>query len=237
MLVPYIQPNRKLNFLQDQGWIQNTKRAMLTFMDPVSVLFYLVILLMSVILHEVAHGYTAFSLGDSTAKQAGRLTINPIPHIDPIGSVAVPLLLVLSSSPFLFGWAKPVPVNPYNFRDKKYGSAKVSFAGPAANLAIALSFGFLLRFLGTPIAAILPGIIPLLVGIVYLNLVLAIFNLLPIPPLDGSHILFDFLPRSLDVVRRILIQYGLFILLFFIFFLFQYLVTPIEWLFRLITGF
>ena len=223
--------------MQDQGWIQNTKRAMLTFMDPVSVLFYLVILLMSVIVHEVAHGYMALSLGDSTAKQAGRLTINPIPHIDPIGSVAVPLLLVLFSSPFLFGWAKPVPVNPYNFRDKKYGSAKVSFAGPAANLAIALSFGFLLRFLGTPIAAILPGIIPLLVGIVYLNLVLAIFNLLPIPPLDGSHILFDFLPRSLDVVRRILIQYGLFILLFFIFFLFRFLTVPIEWLFRLIVGF
>ncbi|OHA64722.1 MAG: hypothetical protein A2940_01945 [Candidatus Wildermuthbacteria bacterium RIFCSPLOWO2_01_FULL_48_29] len=206
-------------------------------MDPVSVLFYLVILLMSVILHEVAHGYTALSLGDSTAKQAGRLTINPIPHIDPIGSVAVPLLLVLFSSPFLFGWAKPVPVNPYNFRDKKYGSAKVSFAGPGANLAIAIFFGLLLRFFGAPLAEISPALIELFGQIVLLNLVLAIFNLLPIPPLDGSHVLFDFLPRSLDVVRQFLLQYGLFILLFFIFFLFRFLTIPIEWFFRLIVGF
>jgi len=210
---------------------------MLKFMDPVSVLFYLVILLMSVILHEVAHGYTALSLGDSTAKQAGRLTINPIPHIDPIGSVAVPLLLVLFSSPFLFGWAKPVPVNPYNFRDKKYGSAKVSFAGPGANLAIAIFFGLLLRFFGAPLAEISPALIELFGQIVLLNLVLAIFNLLPIPPLDGSHVLFDFLPRSLDVVRQFLLQYGLFILLFFIFFLFRFLTIPIEWFFRLIVGF
>ena len=121
-------------------------------MDIVSAAFFLAILLFSVILHEIAHGYVALSLGDPTAKQAGRLTLNPIPHIDPMGSVVVPLLLLAFQSPFLFGWAKPVPVNPHNFSDKKYGSAKVSFAGPAANLAIAIFFGLLLRLFSAPIA-------------------------------------------------------------------------------------
>jgi len=207
-------------------------------MDPiVSAAFFLAILLFSVILHEIAHGYVALALGDPTAKQAGRLTLNPLPHIDPMGSVVVPLLLLVFQSPFLFGWAKPVPVNPHNLKDKKYGSAKVSFAGPAANLAIAIFFGLLLRFLSGPIAEILPGVIPFFVMIVYLNLVLAIFNLMPIPPLDGSHILFDFLPPRFYAVRQFLTQYGLFVLLFFIFFLFRFLALPIDWLFRLIVGF
>lgn len=206
-------------------------------MDIVSVVFFLAILLLSIMLHEIAHGYIALSLGDPTAKQAGRLTLNPLPHVDPVGSVAVPLFLILLQSPFLFGWAKPVPVNPHNLRDKKYGSAKVSFAGPAANLAIAIFFGLLLRIFSEPIAEILPGVIPFFVMIVYLNLVLAIFNLMPIPPLDGSHILFDFLPRELYALREFLTQYGLFILLFFIFFLFRFLAMPIDWLFRLIVGF
>lgn len=120
---------------------------------------------------------------------------------------------------------------------KKYASAKVSIAGPAANLAIAIFFGLTLRFLSGPISEVVPGIIPLFVTIVYLNLVLAIFNLLPIPPLDGSHILFDFLPQSLSAVRKFLTQYGLFVLLFFIFFLFRFLAVPLDWLFRLLVGF
>jgi Zn-dependent protease len=206
-------------------------------MDISVMVFFLVILVLSVILHEVAHGYVALAQGDTTARDAGRLTLNPIPHIDPIGSVAVPLLLVVFQSPILFGWAKPVPVNPYNLRDKKYGSAKVSFAGPGANLAIALFFGLLLRFASMPIADVLPGLIPLFIGIVQVNLFLAIFNLVPIPPLDGSHILFDFLPRSLISVRRFLEQYGVFVLIFFIFFLFRFLEIPFEFLFRLIVGF
>jgi len=206
-------------------------------MDLISILFFIVILLFSVILHEVAHGYVALSLGDPTAKNAGRLTLNPLPHIDLIGSLLVPFVLILFHSPFLVGWAKPVPVNPYNLRDQKYGSAKVSFAGPGANLAIALVFGLLLRFLSVPIADFLPSLIPLFVGIVQVNLILAIFNLVPIPPLDGSHILFDFLPRSLSIVRDFLGRYGLFVLLFFMIFLFQFLAAPIDWLFRLIVGF
>ena len=205
-------------------------------MDITQVMFYIIVLVFSVVLHEVSHGWVANSLGDHTAKNAGRLTLNPIPHIDPIGSILVPGLLLITTG-MGFGWAKPVPVNPNNFRDQKYGSAKVSFAGPAANLAIALVFGLLLRFFIDPIAGVLPELIPLFVGIVQLNLVLAIFNLLPIPPLDGSHILFDFLPRSLYKVRDFLTRYGIFILLFFVFFVFQYLVPAIESIFRFITGF
>ena len=206
-------------------------------MDIVSIIFFIVILLFSVILHEIAHGYVALSLGDPTAKNAGRLTLNPIPHIDLMGSLLVPFLLAVFQSPFLFGWAKPVPVNHYNLRGQKYGSAKVSFAGPAANLAIALFFGLALRFFGGPIAEVLPALIPFFAGIVQLNITLAIFNLMPIPPLDGSHVLFDFLPRSFDAARDFLARYGVFFLFFFVFFLFRFLSAPIEWLFRLIVGF
>ena len=206
-------------------------------MDIISIVFFIVILLFSVILHEMAHGYVALSLGDPTAKNAGRLTLNPIPHIDPIGSLLMPFLLILFHSPFLFGWAKPVPVNSYNLRDQKYGSAKVSFAGPAANFGIAIVFGLLLRFFSAPLLTVSPDLILFFRSIVELNLILGIFNLVPIPPLDGSHILFDFLPRSFSRVKQFLAQYGIFVLLFFMFFLFQFLAPPIEWLFRLLVGF
>jgi len=206
-------------------------------MDIISIIFFIGILLFSVILHEMAHGYAALSLGDPTAKNAGRLTLNPVPHIDPIGSLLMPFLLILLHSPFLFGWAKPVPVNHFNLRDQKYGSAKVSFAGPAANFGIAIVFGLLLRFFSAPLVAISPDLILFFRSIVELNLILGIFNLVPIPPLDGSHILFDFLPQSFSRVKQFLAQYGIFILLFFMFFLFQFLISPIEWLFRLLVGF
>ena len=210
---------------------------MLSGMDVIGIVFFIVILLFSVMLHEMAHGYVALSLGDPTAKNAGRLTLNPIPHIDPIGSLLMPFLLILFHSPFLFGWAKPVPINSFNLRDQKYGSAKVSFAGPAANFGIAIVFGLLLRFFSAPLAAVSPDLIWFFRSIVELNLILGIFNLVPIPPLDGSHILFDFLPRSFSRVKQFLTQYGIFVLLFFMFFLFQFLAFPIEWLFRLIVGF
>ena len=206
-------------------------------MDIISITFFIGILLFSVILHEMAHGYAALSLGDPTAKNAGRLTLNPVPHIDPIGSLLMPFLLILLHSPFLFGWAKPVPVNHFNLRDQKYGSAKVSFAGPAANFGIAIVFGLLLRFFSAQLSAISPDLILFFRSIVELNLILGIFNLVPIPPLDGSHILFDFLPQSFSSVKQFLAQYGIFILLFFMFFLFQFLAPPIEWLFRLLVGF
>ena len=114
-------------------------------------IFLIVVLIFSIVIHEVSHGAMANHLGDPTAKYAGRLTLNPIKHLDPIGSVILPIFLVImaqmTGGGIIFGWAKPVPVNPYNFRDQKYGSLKVSLAGPGANLAIALFFGLLLRFL------------------------------------------------------------------------------------------
>ena len=172
-------------------------------------IYSLVILLISVIIHELAHGYVAYSLGDPTAKYAGRLTLNPLKHLDPFGSVILPLLLFIAGSPFLFGWAKPVPVNPYNFSDKKYGEIKVSVAGPASNLAVALVFGMILRFIPGVVLLSSPGIQIALTVIVYTNIWLAIFNLIPIPPLDGSWILFSFLPRSMQGIENFLRQYGI----------------------------
>lgn len=198
-------------------------------------IFLIAILIFSVVIHEVSHGAAANYLGDPTAKYAGRLTLNPIKHLDPIGSVLVPLFLVLMKSPFLIGWAKPVPINPYNFRDQKYGSAKVALAGPGSNLAIALVFGLTLRFF--PEIAVTPGLALIFSYIVLINILLAIFNLLPIPPLDGSHILFTFLPPRFERLKIFLGQFGIFVLIFIIFFLFRYLFLIISLIFYLIVGY
>ena len=201
-------------------------------------LFLIVILIFSIVIHEVSHGAMANYLGDPTAKYAGRLTLNPISHLDPIGSVILPIFLIIMAKimggGIIFGWAKPVPINPYNFRDQKYGSAKVALAGPASNLALALVFGLALRFL--PILDIHPGPVLMFSYIVWVNILLAVFNLLPIPPLDGSHLLFTFLPYSLQNIKIFLSQFGLFILLFIIFFLFRWLILIINWIFTLIVG-
>ena len=201
-------------------------------------IFLILILILSVVIHEVSHGAMANHLGDPTAKYAGRLTLNPIRHLDPIGSVILPIFLVimarLRGGGIIFGWAKPVPINPYNFRDQKYGSAKVALAGPASNFAIALVFGTALRFL--PHLSLISGISLIFSYIVYINILLAVFNLLPIPPLDGSHILFTFLPAGAENLKIFLQQYGLFILLFIIFFLFRWIIPIINWIFTLISG-
>ena len=197
-------------------------------------IFLIAILIFSVVIHEVSHGAVANYLGDPTARYAGRLTLNPIKHLDPIGSVLVPLFLVLIGSQFLIGWAKPVPVNPFNFRDQKYGSAKVALAGPGSNLAVALVFGLTLRFF--PEIAVTPGLALIFGYIVFINILLAIFNLLPFPPLDGYHILFTFLPQGFEKARVFLSQFGIFILIFFIFLLFPYLIMVIRLIFYLIVG-
>ena len=208
------------------------------YTSRMEILLLIVILVFSVVLHEVSHGVVANSLGDPTAKNAGRLTLNPIPHLDPIGSVLLPLVLIVinitTGGGIIFGWAKPVPVNHWNLRDQKYGPLMVSLAGPASNLAIALAFGLALRFL--PIVAINPALASIFVSIVLLNILLAVFNLLPIPPLDGSHILFTFLPRSMDHIRAFLTQYGFFLLLFIIFFFFPFISRIVSLLFHLIVG-
>ena len=152
-------------------------------------IFQIAILIFSVIIHEVSHGAVAYALGDSTAKDEGRLTLNPVNHLDPFGSILLPVLTYLMGG-FIFGWAKPVPYNPYNLRAGKWGPAVVAAAGPLTNLFIAACFSLLLR-LGPG----LPSTALALIGMIILvNLMLAVFNLIPIPPLDGSKILFALIP-------------------------------------------
>lgn len=203
-------------------------------------IFIIIILIYSVVIHEVSHGAVANYLGDPTAKYAGRLTLNPIKHLDPIGSVILPIFLVIANQVLgggiIFGWAKPVPVNPYNLRDQKYGSLKVALAGPGSNLLIALFFGLILRFFNFSIANSALGLI--FSYIVYINILLAVFNLMPIPPLDGSHILFSFLsPTSAYKIQAFLSSISIFLLFIIIFFLFPWLSYVIDLIFRLITGF
>lgn len=195
------------------------------------IVFQLAVLVFSVVVHEVSHGWAANYLGDPTARLAGRLTLNPLSHIDPIGSVLVPLFLFFTQAGVMFGWARPVPVNPYNLRGK-YGEAVVAAAGPLSNLALAIFFGLLIRFGG----ALPDPFLHLATLTVIINIILAIFNLVPIPPLDGSKILFAFLPHHLQNVRESLERWGFFIVLFFIVFLWQFLSPVIGFLFSLLTG-
>lgn len=201
-----------------------------------SIIVAIIIFLFSVILHEVSHGAVADYLGDPTARQMGRLSLNPLRHLDPIGSVILPVLLILMQSNMIVGWAKPVPMNPFNFKDKKYGLAKAALAGPAANVGIALFFGLLIRFIPWS-SSLFSQNLQLVFGyITWINLLLAVFNLIPIPPLDGSHILFTFLPKTLDNVKIFLARYGFFVLLFFIFFLFPFILPIVQLLFWFIVG-
>ncbi|ADC89883.1 peptidase M50 [Thermocrinis albus DSM 14484] len=167
-------------------------------MDIQSLVVSLPALMMAVVLHEYAHGWMAFKMGDTTAYKEGRLTINPIPHIDPFGTILLPAILMLLGSPILFGWAKPVPINPLNFRDLRKGTFLVSVAGIGMNFLLAVLFGVLYRlidsgyldFMGSSI------LVPLAIfsaKSVFINLVLAIFNAVPIPPLDGSRAVMSFL--------------------------------------------
>lgn len=194
-------------------------------------IFQIAALIMSVVVHEVSHGYAARALGDSTAEYAGRLTLNPVKHIDLWGSIIIPIILVLTKAGFIIGWAKPVPVNPYNLRNPRYGEAIVAAAGPASNLALAVIFGLLIRFGLIPVS-----VFPVVVAIVVINLVLAVFNLVPIPPLDGSKILFAVLPPRFFHIRESLERYGLIFALIFVIFLWQFVSPAVEWLFRLIVG-
>ncbi len=160
----------------------------------------IVVLILSIVLHEVAHGYAANWLGDPTARLAGRLTANPLPHIDPIGSIVVPAMLFLSGSGFLMGWAKPVPYNPYNLRNQRWGESFVAFAGPATNFLLAIIFAVLVR-LAIPLS-LSPSFIDLAVYVVHINVLLGLFNLIPFPPLDGSKVIEAFLPLRLRMQYR-----------------------------------
>ncbi len=175
-------------------------------------LFLIIILLFSIIIHEIAHGAVANHLGDSTAKNAGRLSLNPIKHLDPVGSVLLPLILIITGSPFLIGWAKPVPVNPYNLRDSKKDMARIAMAGPAVNFFIALFFALLIQSFSVP-----EKLLTIFSIIIFINILLGVFNLLPVPPLDGSKILFAFLPPSLEHIQVWMEQFSLFLFFGFLF--------------------
>ena len=197
-------------------------------------LFFIAILIFSVIIHEISHGYVAYMLGDPTAKHAGRLTLNPAPHIDPLGSIIVPGLMALSGTGIIFGWAKPVPYNPYNLRNQKWGPALVAAAGVLANLLVAVVFGLLVRFGG--VLGLSPAFIGVSEMIVLLNIVLAVFNMIPIPPLDGSKVVFAFLPYRLHYIQEFLERYWVFLIAFVILFGIEAIHPIIFALFRLITG-
>ncbi len=204
----------------------------------VGIIFQLLVLLFSVVIHEVSHGVVAERLGDPTARLAGRLTLNPLKHLDPFGSVILPIMMVvLFPGGPVFGWAKPVPYNPYNLRRPEQDGAKIAVAGPASNFGLAIIFALIYRLLvAVPSAGSLGMVAELVSVIVAVNILLGVFNLVPIPPLDGSKVLFALLPPGAFAVRRFLEQYGFYLVLFFIFFGFSYLFPLIGSLFRLLTG-
>ncbi len=205
-------------------------------MDPILAdIFAIIVLIFSVVIHEIAHGAVANSLGDPTAKLAGRLTLNPLSHLDLFGSFLIPLFLIVTTG-IGFGYAKPVPINPFNFRDQKYGMIKVALAGIAANFALALVFGLILRVLLHSTVFVNADFNNLLAIIVGTNLWLGVFNLVPIPPLDGSHVLFAFLPRSQEDFKVFLQRYGFIFFIIFIFY-FSNIISPIvDFLGSLIIG-
>lgn len=202
----------------------------------VDFLFQIAILIMSVVIHEISHGYVASYLGDETARYQGRLTLNPVKHLDFVGSFLVPSLSYFLGG-FIFGWAKPVPYNPYNLRPSRWSEAAVAAAGPASNILLALIFGLLLRF-GVSSGAdwANPAFVQITALIVFINILLAIFNLMPIPPLDGSKLLFAIFPDKLIQIRTFFEKYGLILVILFIFLLWRFVFPVIIWLFHLITG-
>lgn len=229
------------------GTIGCTARKWFNFYIMNTVLT-LIVLILSVIAHEVAHGYAANSLGDPTARLAGRLTLNPIPHIDFMGSIVIPALLIMGGSPILFGWAKPVPYNPYNLRNNRWSEMLVAVAGSATNILLAVIFGLIVRF-GSSLAisgsTILPAtVLSIATIIAFINLFLGLFNLIPFPPLDGFTALRSALPwrssagfvhfeqhiRSMGVFSLVLF------LLVFSFVFARPFFNFVLWLFGLLTG-
>jgi Zn-dependent protease len=203
-------------------------------MSATNAIFYIIILIMSVVIHEVSHGFMAEYFGDKTARDADRLTLNPIKHIDLFGSIILPVVLVLAHSPFMFGWAKPVPYNPNNLSNKKWGTIAVASAGVLVNFFIAIIFGIVIRFSAN---LALPDSFYFITSIIVIvNLALGIFNLIPIPPLDGSKIFFSFLPESAYSFVLTYEQYSFIILLVFIVFFSTYLAPLLTFLFHLLTG-
>jgi Zn-dependent protease len=202
-------------------------------LDLIQTLFSIAVLIFSVVAHEVSHGYMAQYLGDPTARLAGRLTMNPVKHLDPVGSFLAPFISSYLFSGMIIGWAKPVPYNPYNLRDQKWGDAKVALAGPLTNLVIALIFAMFLRF-GAEIFT--GAMMTILNMIVVINIILAVFNLVPIPPLDGSKILLSVLPFRYRYIGDYLERYALVLILVFALFLWEYFFPIVRLIYALFVG-
>jgi Zn-dependent protease len=202
------------------------------------IIFELIVLIFSVMVHEISHGAVALALGDETAKRAGRLTLNPLKHIDPFGSVILPLVLALpllfGGTPLIFGWAKPVPYNPHYLKNPKLYAGIIGAVGPLSNFLVAFLFAIGIRVV---LAYGGDGSLALLFNaIVQMNIVLGVFNLVPIPPLDGSNVLFAFLPERFAAFREFLIRYGFALLLGFLFFGYQLITPTIEFIYRFFVG-
>ncbi|MFQ5537080.1 MAG: site-2 protease family protein [Gemmatimonadota bacterium] len=205
------------------------------------MILILAVLIFSVVAHEVAHGWQARREGDHTAERMGRLTLNPVAHLDPVGSVILPLILYLTHAGFIFGWARPVPVNPLNYRDRKWGDIRVSLAGVTVNfllaLAATLAGGAILGVQG--LVGTLGGVLPTLfnasVYAIFINLILALFNLIPIPPLDGSHVVVHLLPPEAAVRYQRAGRYGILVIMG-LFFLFPNFFRLLLWPVNLFMG-
>lgn len=198
-------------------------------------LFYFLVLIFSIIVHEVAHGIAAEREGDSTARLLGRITLNPIPHIDLFGSIILPLILILSHAGFVVGWAKPVPYDERNLRNGRKSVAKVAIAGIVVNLTIALVFGIFIRILFA-VGIATPALIEIVSIVVLMNLVLALFNAIPIAPLDGFRFLSVILPVRAQPAFRLLEQWSLPLLIAFLFLGWKYVVPLVFFIYQLLTG-
>lgn len=203
-------------------------------MDIISSIFSIIILIISVMFHELAHGTVADKLGDPTPGLAGRLTLNPIKHLEFVGSFLLPLLCIISGSGFIIGWAKPVPFNPNYLKNKRWGPAMVAAAGPIMNIVIALISAAAFRLVAPHANFVF--VAQLLVMVVMINISLAIFNLIPVPPLDGHHILGSLFPRYKLWSDRVMRGYGMILLVIVILALGSFIAPAVGFVSRILLG-
>ncbi len=206
--------------------------------EYVSIAIRFAVLLFSLSLHEFAHAWTANECGDDTARHMGRMTLNPVAHIDPVGTLIIPLFMMVSGAGLLFGWAKPVPVNPGRFNNYRRDDILVSLAGIACNLALAFFAAMALRIMYAVGPSSFPiAIIEILRFLMFINVILGVFNLVPIPPLDGSHVLYHYLPPEAASKFKMLERYGFIILILCLMTgVFEFIITPPLLIFRFIAG-